>query len=151
MDINECDEEICHPSAECINLQGSYRCVCGQGTAGDPVGTGCVIPHQCTLHSDCPDSQACIQHNCTDPCSFFDCGPNTVCSVVDHAAACQCQPGYIGDSSGCFKVECLSNNDCPIDKYCNQEINKCSSKRSILSSSKYCCQISTRALIQFDI
>lgn len=128
LDINECDDHPCHSSADCVNLRGSYRCVCPQGTAGDPVGTGCAISHQCILDADCPDSQACIQHNCTDPCSLVDCGLNTICSVFDHAAACQCQPGYIGDSSGCFKVECLSNNDCPTDKYCNQDANKCSSE-----------------------
>lgn len=128
LDINECDDQPCHSSAECVNLHGSYRCVCPQGTAGDPVGSGCVTPHQCTVNADCADSQTCVQHNCTDPCSLVDCGLNTICSVLDHTAACQCQPGYIGDSSGCFRVECLSNNDCPIDKYCNQDINKCSSK-----------------------
>lgn len=128
MDVNECEEQPCHQSAECINLRGSYRCVCPQGTAGDPVGTGCLIPHQCRLDSDCSDSQACVQNNCTDPCTLVDCGDNTICSVVDHAAGCQCQPGYIGDASGCFKVECLSNTDCSGDKYCNQETNKCASK-----------------------
>lgn len=87
-----------------------------------------MVPHQCTLDTDCPETQSCIQHNCSDPCSFVDCGLNTICTVVDHTATCQCQPGYIGDSSGCFKVECLSNNDCPSDKYCNQETNKCSGK-----------------------
>lgn len=128
LDINECEDQPCHPSAECINLHGSYRCTCPQGTAGDPVGSGCTLPHQCTAHTDCPDTQACIHHNCSDPCSFVDCGSNTICTVLDHTAGCQCQPGYIGDASGCFKVECLSNSDCPTDKYCNQEINKCSSK-----------------------
>jgi len=128
LDINECEDHPCHPSADCINLHGSYRCTCPSGTAGDPAGSGCVLPHQCTVHPDCPDTQACIQHNCSDPCSFVDCGLNTICSVLDHTASCQCQPGYIGDASGCFKVECLSNSDCPTDKYCNQEINKCNSK-----------------------
>lgn len=128
LDINECEEQPCHQSAECVNTHGSYRCICPQGTAGDPIGTGCLIPHQCTLNSDCHDSQACLQNNCTDPCAFVDCGSNTICSVIDHTAECQCQPGYIGDASGCFKVECLSNTDCPEDKYCNQEVNKCSSE-----------------------
>lgn len=89
-----------------------------------------MLPHHCTTHSDCPDTQACIQHNCSDPCSFVDCGANTICSVLEHAASCQCQSGYIGDS--CFKVECLLSSDCPTDKYCNQETNKCSSKLRLL-------------------
>jgi hypothetical protein len=128
LDINECEDQRCHPSAECINLHGSYRCTCPRGTAGDPLGSGCVLPHQCTTHSDCPDTQACVQHNCSNLCSLVDCGFNTICRVLNHAAGCQCQPDYIGDASRYFKVECLSNSDCPTDKYCNQETNKCSSK-----------------------
>jgi hypothetical protein len=128
LDIDECEESPCHPSATCLNLHGTYRCVCPQGTAGDPTGTGCSTPNQCNADDDCPDIQACRKHSCTDPCSFADCGTNAVCSVIDHDAVCQCLPGYIGDASGCFKVECLSNNDCPGDKYCNSDINKCASK-----------------------
>lgn len=127
LDVDECLEHPCHPSAECINLHGSYKCTCSPGTAGDPIGTGCLIPHQCENNNDCVDSQSCIQHNCSDPCAIVDCGENTICSVVDHQAGCQCQSGFIGDSSGCFKVECLSDNDCPTDKFCNVESNKCSS------------------------
>lgn len=127
LDIDECDDHPCHPTAECINLQGSYKCSCPTGTAGDPVVLGCLLPHRCDSNTNCPESLACVQHNCTDPCSRVDCGPNTVCSVFDHAAACQCQAGFIGDASGCFKVECLSNSDCPVDKFCNQDVNKCTS------------------------
>ena len=133
LDINECNDRPCHPSAECHNVHGSYRCVCPQGTAGDPLGNGCQTPHQCEQNSDCPDSLACITHNCSDPCSFVHCGPNALCSVVEHATSCQCQAGYIGDSSGCFKVECLADNDCSDDKYCNRDINKCSSPCNLLN------------------
>lgn len=128
LDIDECENNPCHLSAKCINLHGSYRCVCPQGTAGDPAGAGCSTPNQCNIDQDCLETQACIKRSCTDPCSYADCGANAVCSVIDHAAACQCQSGYIGDASGCFKVECLSNNDCPGDKYCNVDTNKCASK-----------------------
>lgn len=127
LDINECDENPCHSSAECINLHGTYRCACPQGTIGDPVEGGCSTPHQCESDNDCQDSQGCINHKCSDPCRAIDCGANTICSVVDHSPMCQCQPGYIGDAHACFKVECLSDNDCPNDKYCNLDSNKCAS------------------------
>lgn len=128
VDVNECKDQPCHPSAECVNLHGSYRCACPLGTVGDPLETGCVLPHQCNENHDCPESQACISHNCTDPCSLVDCGQSAFCTALDHNAACQCQPGYIGDATGCIKVECLNNNDCSNDKYCNLEINKCYSE-----------------------
>ncbi|CAB0029718.1 unnamed protein product, partial [Trichogramma brassicae] len=128
LDINECEASPCHPTANCLNLLGSYRCVCPQNTAGDPVKFGCHAPEECNVDSDCSEKQACIKQHCSDPCSYADCGANAVCSVINHVAACQCQQGYIGDASGCFKVECLSNDDCPNDKYCNSDTNKCASK-----------------------
>ena len=128
LDIDECEQYPCHASAKCINLRGSYRCICPHGTAGDPIKSGCTTPNHCTMDHDCTKSLACIQNSCTDPCSLADCGLNAICSVVDHTAVCQCQPGYIGDAKGCLKVECLSNNDCPGDKYCNLDTNKCASK-----------------------
>ena len=40
LDINECttysvDTRPCHPLATCVNLFGSYDCVCPAGTVGD--------------------------------------------------------------------------------------------------------------------
>lgn len=128
LDIDECEINPCHLTAKCINLHGGYKCVCPTGTAGDPDSIGCFTPDQCNIDSDCPDTQACIRHSCADPCLFANCGENAICSVNDHAAICQCQVGFIGDASGCFKVECTSNNDCPSDKYCSVDTYKCSSK-----------------------
>lgn len=30
-DINECENQICHPSAQCSNIPGSYQCQCPPG------------------------------------------------------------------------------------------------------------------------
>ena len=40
-DINECHAKWndCHELADCINIDGSYECVCKEGTTGD--GSSC--------------------------------------------------------------------------------------------------------------
>lgn len=36
-DINECNNNPCHASAQCINVDGSYSCLCHHGYSGDGV------------------------------------------------------------------------------------------------------------------
>ncbi len=41
-DINECLEgDFCFPSGECVNTDGSYKCVCAQGYRSAANGTSC--------------------------------------------------------------------------------------------------------------
>ena len=28
IDINECQQNVCHVNATCINVRGSYKCIC---------------------------------------------------------------------------------------------------------------------------
>ncbi|PNF25788.1 hypothetical protein B7P43_G12126 [Cryptotermes secundus] len=133
LDINECKDSPCHPSAECINDPGSYRCACPLGTVGDPfLDPGCVTPNECNRDADCSDTLACEHGKCTDPCvagADVQCGPNAVCNVFDHVGVCSCPAGHLGDPNsitvGCFKVECLSNDDCSLDRSCDGQSNRC--------------------------
>lgn len=134
-DINECLENPCHRTALCTNIVGSYRCSCEAGTVGDPVlEPGCVNPDQCGKDSNCAENLACVQGKCTDPCTLSDnqCAPNALCGVHQHQATCSCPPGHLGDphnlNVGCFKVECLADDDCSKDKHCDSQNNKCTSK-----------------------
>ena len=45
-DINEClgDDHECHIDAHCINLNGSYDCLCKEGYSGD--GFDCKSEHE---------------------------------------------------------------------------------------------------------
>ncbi|CAH2073951.1 unnamed protein product, partial [Iphiclides podalirius] len=60
------------------------------------------------------------------------CGINAVCSVNKHRMFCACEKGYLGNpfdkKIGCFKVECVDDFDCPSDKKCNENNNKCTDK-----------------------
>ena len=39
IDINECQQNVCHVNSTCINIPGSYKCKCRTGFAGN--GTTC--------------------------------------------------------------------------------------------------------------
>lgn len=134
-DINECAENPCHASAVCTNTVGSFQCACKVGTVGDPFSeVGCVSPDQCKQNSDCDEHLACAQGKCIDPCNDFmkHCASSALCEVQKHISSCLCPPGHLGDPNnvniGCYKVECLSNEDCAQNKYCNVDNNKCMSE-----------------------
>lgn len=132
-DINECLQNPCHESAVCANTVGSFRCSCQPGTVGDPyLAPGCVSPDECRSDTDCASTLSCVQAHCTDPCVVTQCAQSAVCSVQNHQAYCSCLPGQVGDPSnpdiGCYKVECVNNNDCAPNKHCDPQNNKCTSK-----------------------
>ncbi|OTF77436.1 hypothetical protein BLA29_002101, partial [Euroglyphus maynei] len=129
VDINECLTQPCHSTAICENVPGSYRCSCREGEIGDG-WTGCQNPGECPRGDiDCPKNAACRRNQdglskCVNLCSYQPCGPNSLCSVVDHKIECKCpEIGlYSGDAYnhqlGCQQVECLHDSDCPSDRQC---------------------------------
>ncbi|KAJ8890121.1 hypothetical protein PR048_009628 [Dryococelus australis] len=132
-DINECEDSPCHPTAKCSNTPGSYRCECPGGMVGDPfLEPGCRPPDECSQDNDCSDTLACVKGHCSDPCTLKEgtkCGPSAICNVFDHVATCVCPAGHLGVPAdtkiGCFKVECITNEDCALNKYCDRQSNKC--------------------------
>lgn len=129
VDINECLQDPCHSTAICENIPGSYRCSCREGEIGDG-WTGCQNPGECPRGDiDCPPTAACRTNQdgiskCVNLCSYQPCGPNAICTVVDHKIQCKCpEIGFFsGDAYnhqiGCHQVECLQDSDCPSDRQC---------------------------------
>lgn len=145
-DIDECSEKLCHSSALCENIPGTYKCVCPPSTVGDPYGsTGCRKPNECYKNDDCADNLSCFEGKCIDPCSIKSCGNNALCQVNDHESECLCPSGHLGNpedkSVGCFRVECLNDDECPMDKACELERNKCSNPCDYLSCGKGSCEV----------
>lgn len=98
-----------------------------------------MTPSECNHDADCSDTLACEHGKCTDPCvagAGVHCGPNAVCNVFDHVAVCSCPAGHLGDPNsivvGCFKVECVSNDDCSLDRFCDGQSNRCMSMYKII-------------------
>jgi hypothetical protein len=52
---------------------------------------------QCTLDSDCSDSDKCVRSHCVKACQVDMCGVNAVCNSYGHRALCSCPPGYEGN------------------------------------------------------
>lgn len=133
LDINECEANPCHPSAKCQNKEGSYLCLCPEGSVGDPyIAPGCLSPNYCRRNTECDNTLICNQNKCQDPCKEEKCGPNAICKVTNHKLKCSCPAGHLGDpfdkAYGCFKVECLVDNDCVNTRFCETQSNKCLSK-----------------------
>lgn len=128
-------ENPCHPTAKCDNTPGSFKCTCENGHVGDPYHEpGCIAPDRCLIDSNCHESLICHEGKCTDPCRLTKegpCGPKALCQVQGHSLSCSCPQGYLGDphdpNIGCFKVECISSEDCPMDKFCDSQAFKCMS------------------------
>uniref|UniRef100_A0A2M4DS15 Putative nidogen n=1 Tax=Anopheles darlingi TaxID=43151 RepID=A0A2M4DS15_ANODA len=146
-DIDECSEAPCHATAVCENIPGSYRCQCPDGTVGDAYAApGCRKPNQCRKDPDCSTELACIGGKCRSPCNTKQCGLNAECQVVDHRAECFCPAGYLGDAQdretiGCFKVECVNNEDCGVDRACSEETNRCINPCERINCGRGSCQI----------
>jgi Calcium-binding EGF domain len=85
MDIDECNENPCHPTAACENTPGSYRCTCTAKMVGDPYGgSGCYKSNSCENNDMCPENSLCQDSKCIDPCSLKTCASNAICEVDNH-------------------------------------------------------------------
>lgn len=95
-----CIPSPCGPNAECQTRQGSASCTCLQGFIGSPPS----CRPECTIDSECPSSQACINNKCRDPCPG-SCGTNALCQVISHIPSCSCLAGHTGDPfSRCLPI-----------------------------------------------
>ena len=146
-DINECDNQVCHTSSNCVNTAGSYKCTCPRGEVGDPYTKGCKSPNECRTNRDCLDTFACAgdgsgYRKCVNPCDRANCGPNSHCLVKKHKAYCQCDDKHVGNPSsslGCTKVECQANQDCSGDKVCQLINNRCVDACSVTNCGRGTC------------
>lgn len=77
----------------------------------------------CRSDSECPPTQACVNRQCVDPCSYTQCGVNAVCRAdTNHRARCYCPDTYRGDPLVlCSRPECTSDVDCPYNLACRNE------------------------------
>lgn len=83
----ECD---CGYNALC-NAQG--YCECSPGYFGNPL---VECRPECVINNDCPQTKACMNQKCEDPCAG-SCGVNALCRVINHMAQCYCPDGFTGN------------------------------------------------------
>ena len=65
---------------------------------------------ECTEDPECPDSQACINQRCIDPCIVQNpCARDAICTTHVHHPVCTCAEGYGGDPyTQCYRRTFLS-------------------------------------------
>lgn len=90
--MDPCSSSPCGLYAECRNIGGSPSCACLPTYIGNPP----YCRPECTINSECPSNQACINEKCQDPCPGA-CGLNADCHVFSHIAQCACIEQYTGD------------------------------------------------------
>lgn len=88
-----CVPSPCGVNAQCREHNEAGSCSCLPDYVGNPY-EGCRP--ECSLNSDCPSNQACINNKCKDPCPGT-CGQNAECQVINHLPSCNCIVGYTGD------------------------------------------------------
>ncbi|KAJ3650628.1 hypothetical protein Zmor_016716 [Zophobas morio] len=100
---NPCgDNARCEPGYDRTNKERPV-CTCHPGYVGDPL-TGCR-PGECTEDPHCPDSKACIDYKCQNPC-VGQCGVNANCNPRRHIAVCTCADGFNGDAlTQCHRIQ----------------------------------------------
>lgn len=88
-----CEPSPCGPNAVCKEHNSAGSCTCLPDYIGNPY-EGCRP--ECTVNTDCIPSKSCIRNKCQDPCPGT-CGPQALCTVVNHLPTCSCPGGYSGD------------------------------------------------------
>ncbi|XP_015765172.1 PREDICTED: neurogenic locus notch homolog protein 1-like [Acropora digitifera] len=103
-DINECtaSSPVCHVSAQCNNIIGSYQCICDPGHTGN--GKRCTDINECTA---LPSA----------------CHVNAQCNNTIGSYRCTCDPGYTGNGKTCTDVdECTSTPVCAMHSGCTNTL-----------------------------
>lgn len=119
--INPCTvENPCSKFATCLAQNHRPVCQCPPGMTGDPLVlctqsklclglsqvrdskvsfTSTVKTGECKYDSECPDTEACLDRLCQNPCTnpFAPCGVHAECQAKAHRPVCQCAAGFVGN------------------------------------------------------
>lgn len=87
-----CQPSPCGPNSMCKRVGDSPSCTCQPNYIGNPPN----CRPECVINPDCPNTEACINNKCKDPCPG-SCGENAECRVVSHTVTCSCSPGFTGN------------------------------------------------------
>ncbi|XP_070543673.1 LOW QUALITY PROTEIN: fibrillin-2-like [Ptychodera flava] len=129
-DIDECADvpNLCI-NGMCVNILGSYRCVCNNGYISDTEGTKCVDLNECE-ETPAPCDYECVNmegsYACGCPQGYVE-GPDGLCKDLDECATdthncqylcqntvggfqCTCPEGFTQHGMGCVDIdECAEN------------------------------------------
>lgn len=93
--VDPCVPSPCGPNTDCRNHNGRAVCTCKRGYKGHPISYQGCQP-DCVKNEDCPDSKACVNYQCVDPCPSA-CGIDAECRPQNHRPVCYCPYGLEGN------------------------------------------------------
>lgn len=103
---NPCMPSPCGENTICQVVGSRAVCSCLPDFLGDPQ-TGCKP--ECSINSDCPDDQTCLNYKCVNPCSLGTlCGVNAHCTVAYHTPNCECDENCFGNPF----IRCMPRREC---------------------------------------
>lgn len=113
--IDPCRPSPCGPNSQCRTSDNHAVCSCLQGYVGAPPS----CRPECVVSAECPQTRACVNQKCTDPC-LGSCGLGARCEVINHSPICSCREGQTGDPfQSCFDIpRKLEINDPVIQSQC---------------------------------
>ncbi|KAA3681493.1 fibulin 1/2 [Paragonimus westermani] len=94
-DIDECalQPDICGKEHKCVNLDGSYKCVCAAGYQNAVNQKSCVDVDECTAHLHQPNG--------------LNLCPHSMCVNRPGSYKCQCPGGFrLGQGGRCYGNSC---------------------------------------------
>ena len=102
-----CKEHQCGNKGICSIFNDKSVCECPIGHKGNASMLCTPLISACFGDEECPVGLACIQGECTDPCSKSrSCALNALCAVIDSrpvkSISCTCPPGFSGNA----EVQC---------------------------------------------
>lgn len=96
-----CMPSPCGPNSQCRTSDSHAVCSCLQGYMGSPPS----CRPECVVSAECPQTRACVNQKCTDPC-LGSCGLGARCEVINHSPICSCREGQTGDPfQSCFNIQ----------------------------------------------
>lgn len=133
---NNSNTAICGIEANCVNIDGSFRCECKPGyERHNPASqtskcrdiNECELPGgTCGPNSKCFNTDGSFRCTCDDgfipvdgdqtkgcksPCEDVNCGQHATCRPHGEEAACVCKPGFTYDPNN-IKLGCVDINEC---------------------------------------
>lgn len=155
----------CSNGEKCIDSKCVIPCTHHNQCQNNEACANMVCLVGCRSSRDCSSSESCINNKCRgnkwkswkqftilhefhlrrnqrlkflylDPCRGGNvCGPNAICSCIDHIATCSCPMGFQGNPApqqGCVRApsSCASTHDCPSQHVCISGQCRCECKES---------------------
>ncbi|XP_053385745.1 fibrillin-1-like [Mercenaria mercenaria] len=169
-DINECKNKslnLCADDAECINIEGSFKCKCPVGTQLENDGRTCSVCDEFHYGKECSQSCSCLHGHCDktlgcvckhgwggrncdidrNECESeaFVCeGENTECVNTPGSAMCSCMTGFINVSGICRDIdECKTMSEHNCDQQCINTVGsyRCDCQNGFVYQEETCTDI----------